>query len=81
MPDSDSQWLMHRVSFRYQMIIIKAKVQIVVGAGVSGERQPGGYLSHELSGAINADGELNWGKASIALKQMVHVEMCLHVKW
>lgn len=57
MPDSESRWLMHMVSRRYQMIIIKEKVQIVAGAEVSGERRPGGYLSHELSGAIKADGE------------------------
>lgn len=56
MPDCDSQWLMRTVSLRYQMIIIKGKVQIVEGAEVSGERWPGGYLSHELSKAIKADG-------------------------
>ena len=54
MPDSDSPWLMHTVSLRYQTIIIKGEVQIV---GESGERWPGGYLSHELAGAIKADGE------------------------
>lgn len=47
MPDSDSLWLMHTVSLRYQTIIIKEEVQIVEGAEVSRERWPGGYLSHE----------------------------------
>lgn len=29
MPDSDSPWLMHTVSLRYQRVIIKEEVQIV----------------------------------------------------
>lgn len=57
MPDSDSQWPMHTVGLCYQTIIIKGEVQIVEGAEVSGERWPGGYLSHELSGAMKADCE------------------------
>lgn len=57
MPDSDSQWPMHTVSLCYQTIIIEREVQSVEGAEVSGERRPGGYLSHELSGAMKADCE------------------------
>lgn len=56
MPDTDSPWLMHMVSLCYQTIIIRGEVQIE-GDEVSGEKQPVGYLSHELSGSIKANSE------------------------
>ena len=79
MPDSEPRWLMHMVSRRYQMIIIKEKVQICGGSwGIRREvawRLFVTWVVRGHKGRWRTETEI--GNVVKVVKQMVHVQICL----